>query len=117
MAKLFFALATIGHPEGAILPGNRITDGKFPQEQLERFLRKGYVEVVETDEPVKEKAPNPEGGGNATPAWNFKTEDLAGKKIEELNMLIVERAQVMRFENPPTFDDVETAIEFMTSEA
>ena len=118
MAKLLFALATIGSPEGAILPGFRIPDGKFPQEQLDRFVKKGYVQVIETDDALKEKPPeNPEGNGHATPTWNFKAEDLAEKKIEELNMLILERAQAMRFENPPTFEDVETAIEFMTSEA
>ena len=53
---MHFALITLGHPEGAILPGCRIKEGKFSQEQLDRFISKGYVKSIAPDVP----APAPE---------------------------------------------------------
>jgi hypothetical protein len=108
---MHFALVTLGHQEGAILPGNRIPDGRFSTEQLARFVAKGYATVVDPTPPPAEK---PEGDGKPTVTWNFKEEDLAGKTVEELNMLVQERAAEMRYEDPPVFEDTATAIEFMT---
>lgn len=114
---MHFALITLGHPEGAILPGCRIKEGKFSQEQLDRFISKGYVKSIAPDVPAPAPEKKEDQSGQPTPTWNFKREDLQGKSIEELNMMALERATTMHADEPPTFEDVETAIEFMSCEA
>lgn len=107
--------------------GDRIEDSDIPRDRAEHLCNRGFIEIVcATAEPVvkksrskkaeKDKAEDDKSGGRTglvTPSqWTFKPADLAGKTLDELNAMIVERTQEVE-----PFTTVEEAVAFLSQHA
>jgi hypothetical protein len=104
---------------GVVTPNQIVTEAHGLSEgEIKHYLSTGILEEVGTEVlAVDDKAPKPPAPVLQFPAnWGFTAERLAGKSLEDLNILIAEHAGRLKVQMPPICSTVEEAVAILGSD-
>jgi hypothetical protein len=118
---MLFAAVTLGVPgtiSSQIQPNHRIPDGTFTPEQIERFIKKGYVREIDSDPEPQAVPVDPTPIVRPTKGkWDFELETIKGDTLDVLNMKAREHAAASNLQPIEPFEDLSEALAFMTMDA
>lgn len=104
---------------GIVTPNQIVTEAhELSQGEITSMLASGHLEEVGDEVlAVDDKAEPPAAPALPFPAnWGFTAERLAGKTLEELNILIAEHAGRLKVQMPPICSTVEEAVAILGSD-